>query len=440
MTIEVHPLLGLPEIRPDDDLPGMLADAVAALGLEDGDVLAVTQKVVSKAEGRLADPAEGKEELVRRETKRIVARRGDLVISETFHGLVCANAGVDASNVPDGLLTLLPEDPDASAERIRARVEQRTGARIGVIVTDTFGRPWRRGLVEVAIGSSGFPALLDLRGTKDQHGNLLETTVVALADEVASAAGLSMGKADGVPAAMVKGIGAEAPHVPAAEIVRPPDEDMFRYSPLSAIAARRTVREFSEGEVPREMLEEAVAAALTAPVPHGSRHPTKPWIWFVLDSPTAKRSLLDAMAAAWVKDLRSDGTEEDVIARRLARSNQLLGKAPVLAVPFLSLEHADDYSDQRRRRAERDMFVLSTGAAVQSFMLALHAQGLGSAWVSSSLFCRDETSAAVGLDPSWEAMGVVAVGRGRGEPPPRPSTDPTPHVRIPSRLPYSGPL
>jgi coenzyme F420-0:L-glutamate ligase/coenzyme F420-1:gamma-L-glutamate ligase len=214
---------------------------------------------------------------------------------------------------------------------------------------------------------------------------------------------------------------------------------MFRYSPLSAISARRTVREFGEGEVPREMLEEAVAAALTAPVPHGSRHSTKPWIWFVLDSPAARRSLLDAMAGAWVRDLRGDGTEEDVIARRLARSDRLLGKAPVLAVPFLSLERADDYPDERRRQAERDMFVLSTGAAVQSFMLALHAQGLGSAWVSSSLFCRGETAAAVGLERSWEAMGVIAVGRLPGDPSVRPPLDPKPYMQVPPSLPYSVP-
>jgi coenzyme F420-0:L-glutamate ligase/coenzyme F420-1:gamma-L-glutamate ligase len=200
------------------------------------------------------------------------------------------------------------------------------------------------------------------------------------------------------------------------------------------------VREFGEGPVPRESLEQAVAAALTAPVPHGSRHPRKPWTWVLLESTPAKRSLLDAMAAAWVKDLRADTTEEEVIARRLARSDELLGRAPVLAVPFLTLGNADDYSDARRRQAERDMFVLSTGAAVQSFMLALHAQGLASAWVSSSLFCQEETAAAVGLDMSWLAMGIVAVGPPpAGQPPPRPPMDPTDYLLTPASLPYSGP-
>ncbi|MGH2691187.1 MAG: coenzyme F420-0:L-glutamate ligase [Actinomycetota bacterium] len=433
MTLEIHPVLGLPEIGPGDELGALIAEA--APPLEDGDVVAVTQKVVSKSEGRLVDAGEGKQAWVERESRRVLAHRGDLVIAETAHGLVCANAGVDASNVPDGFLTLLPEDPDASAERIRKDLEKRTGARLGVVVTDTFGRPWRRGLVEVAIGCSGFPALLDLRGSKDHQGRPLETTVLALADEVASAAGLAMGKADGVPAAVVRGLRPEAPPGPAAEIVRPPEEDMFRYSPLGAISARRTVREFGDRAVPREAIEQAVAAALTAPVPHGSRHRKRPWTWVVLESQTAKGSLMDAMAAAWLRDLRGDGMEEDVIARRLVRSNALLGRAPVLAVPFLSLENADDYPDELRRQAERDMFVLATGAAVQNFMLALHAQGLASAWVSSSLFCKEETAEALGLERRWLAMGIVAVGPPPGgEPPPRPALDPAQYVRFDGEL------
>jgi coenzyme F420-0:L-glutamate ligase/coenzyme F420-1:gamma-L-glutamate ligase len=430
VTVEILPLRGLPEIRPGDDLAGIIAEAAEAVGLLDDDVVAVTQKVVSKAEGRLVDAGEGKEALIERESKRVLARRGDLVISETRHGLVCANAGVDASNVPDGFLTLLPEDPDGSADRIRTSLEKRTGARIGVVVTDTFGRPWRRGLVEVAIGCSGFPALLDLRGTKDGHGRVLETTVLALADEVAAAAGLVMGKADGIPAAVVRGVRAEAPPGVAGDIVRPADEDLFRSSPLAAISARRTVREFAEAPVPRGAIEEAVAAALTAPVPHGSRHRARPWTWVILESPVAKRSFLDAMAAAWTRDLRADATAEDVIARRLARSDALLGRAPVVAVPFLSLEHGDEYPDDRRRQAERDMFVLATGAAVQNFMLALHAQGLASAWVSSSLFCQEKAASAVGMERMWLAMGAVALGRPAGDqPPPRPPIDPRAHIR-----------
>ena len=236
MSLEILPVSGLPEVRPGDDLASLLIAGLEASGLTaaDGDVLVVTQKVVSKAEGRVVPVGEGgKAAWVARETRRIVARRGDLVIAETRHGFVCANAGVDASNVDDGFLTLLPVDPDASADALRSAVEAATGARVAVVITDTFGRPWRQGLVNVAIGCSGLPALIDLRGTKDAGGRVLDVTMVALADEIAAASGLVMGKAEGIPAAIVRGVPAEGPPLPATALIRPPEEDLFPYSPVS---------------------------------------------------------------------------------------------------------------------------------------------------------------------------------------------------------------
>jgi coenzyme F420-0:L-glutamate ligase / coenzyme F420-1:gamma-L-glutamate ligase len=231
VSVEVIPVPGVPEIGAGDDLGPILTGALQAAGiaLRDGDIVVVTQKIVSKAEGRVVreDP-DGKTAWVGRETRRVVARRGDLVIAETRHGFVCANAGVDASNVGPGLLSLLPEDPDASAERIRTSISELTGARISVVITDTFGRPWRQGLVNVAIGAAGLPSLLDLRGNPDATGRPLEVTVVAVADEVAAASGLVMGKADGIPAAVVRGVRADGPFVPASAVVRPPSEDLFR--------------------------------------------------------------------------------------------------------------------------------------------------------------------------------------------------------------------
>jgi coenzyme F420-0:L-glutamate ligase / coenzyme F420-1:gamma-L-glutamate ligase len=426
MSVEVVPITGIPEIAADDDLAALIADRAS---LRNGDVVAVTQKAVSKAEGRVVRGE--KEEWVAREARRIVARRGDLVIAETRHGFVCANAGVDASNVPEGLLTLLPEDPDGSAAAIRDGLRARTGAEVGVVVTDTFGRPWRRGVVNVAIGGAGLPALVDLRGTRDAAGRVLEATVVALADEVAAAAGLVMGKAEGIPMAVVRGLRPAAAPGRAADLVRPPEEDLFRTSPFDAIAARRTVRSFGDGPVPREVLVEAVAAALTAPVPHGSRLRSRPWTWVALETTAARMALLGTMAEAWARDLRADGTSEEVIRRRLARSDALLGAAPVLLLPFLSLEGGDEYADPRRRTAERDMFVLATGASIQNLLLALHARGFGTAWVSASLFCRPEAAAAVGLAPDRVAMGVVAAGPLPPEhPPPRPPIDPGGHLRF----------
>jgi coenzyme F420-0:L-glutamate ligase/coenzyme F420-1:gamma-L-glutamate ligase len=422
--ISVLPVEGIPEIRPGDDLAAIVAAALPASQLRAGDVVAVTQKVVSKAEGRLVR-SDDRAEWVRRETRRVVASRGDVVISETAHGFVCANAGVDASNVAEGWLSLLPEDPDRSAEELRKRLSVEAGVDVGVVVTDTFGRAWRRGVVDVAIGAAGLPALVDLRGTADHTGRTLEATIVALADQVASAAGLVMGKAARVPVAIVRGVatGSAEPgsHSGSArDIVRPPEEDLFRESPLAAISARRTIRSFGKGEVPSAALEEAVRAACTAPAPHH----TRPWLFVALTSPAAKRRLLSAMAVAWRADLERDGTPEDVIARRIAKSDTVLGAAPVLIVPLIRLRGPHSYSDLERSTAERDMFVLSGGAAIQSLLLALHAQGLASSWISSTLFCAEETRDALGLDEEWIPLGSVAVGPPpAGNPPPRPSLD-----------------
>jgi coenzyme F420-0:L-glutamate ligase/coenzyme F420-1:gamma-L-glutamate ligase len=229
--VRLIPVEGLPEVRPGDRLAQLIAERA---DLAEGDVVVVTQKVVSKAEGRLVDCAEGDPErrqaVVEGESVRILRRRGDLVISETRHGFVCANAGVDFSNVPDGQAALLPLDPDRSARRIRDGLAALTGTRVGVIVSDTFGRPWRRGLADVAIGTAGVAALVDLRGAPDAEGRLLRVTEVAVADELAGAAELVMGKSSGVPVVVVRGVEPSWLRESSvrAELVRPPGEDLFR--------------------------------------------------------------------------------------------------------------------------------------------------------------------------------------------------------------------
>ena len=427
MTIEILPVAGVKEVRPGDDLGEVLSAALGPVGVRDGDVVAVTQKVVSKAEGRVVAEGEGgREGWVDREARRVVARRGDLVVAETRHGFVCANAGVDASNVQAGFLTLLPEDPDGSAERLRTVLSHRLGADVAVVITDTFGRPWRRGVVNVAIGCAGIASLVDLRGTADHLGRELEATVVALADEVAAASGLAMGKAERVPAAVVRGVRHDGISVPVAELVRPPDEDLFRASPLLSISERRTIRAFGDGEVPRGVVEEAVRAACTAPAPHH----TRPWSFTALWSPAAKRRLLGAIAEAWRADLRGDGTPEATIARRIARSDAVLGAAPVLIVPWVRFERAHPYPDAERAHAEREMFLLSGGAAIQNLLLALHAQGYASCWISSTLFCQQESRMALGMDDRWFALGTVAAGpTPAGDASPRPPLDITAFLR-----------
>ena len=233
--LSIIPVAGLPEVRPDDRLAPLIADAAAAQStpLLDGDCLVVTQKVVSKAEGRLvpidaADPR-ARRALIERESVRILRRRGDLVISETQHGFVCANAGIDYSNVDDGWAALLPVDPDRSARRIRDELRATRGVEVAVVISDTFGRTWRQGLTDVAIGVAGIAAVVDLRGTDDALGRELQVTEVAVADEIAGAAELVMGKSAGVPVAMVRGLESGWFRARAArELVRPPAEDLFR--------------------------------------------------------------------------------------------------------------------------------------------------------------------------------------------------------------------
>jgi len=227
--IEVLAVTGLPEVCPGDDLAALIAGAA---DLADGDVVVVTQKVVSKAEDRLVDidPEVGHRPLVERESVRILRRRGDLVIAETEHGFVCANAGVDLSNVEAGQAALLPVDSDRSARRIRDALAHRFSVDVAVVVSDTFGRPWRRGVTDVAIGCAGLRPVVDLRGTTDALGRELQVTEVAVVDEIAAAAELVMGKAAGVPVAVVRGIDPAwfGDGSVVNDVVRSPDEDLFR--------------------------------------------------------------------------------------------------------------------------------------------------------------------------------------------------------------------
>jgi coenzyme F420-0:L-glutamate ligase/coenzyme F420-1:gamma-L-glutamate ligase len=235
VTLTIIPIAGVGEVARGDELADLVTEAAQAQDtpLADGDCLVVTQKVVSKAEGRMADLDPGdpdaRRHLIESESARVLRRRGDLVISETKHGWVCANAGVDLSNVPDGTAALLPLDADRSARHVRDALRARHGVDVAVIVSDTFGRPWRLGLTDVAIGVAGLAAIVDLRGERDAGGRELQVTEVAIADEVAGAAELVMGKAAGIPAAIVRGLDPSWRREGAArDLVRPPSEDLFR--------------------------------------------------------------------------------------------------------------------------------------------------------------------------------------------------------------------
>jgi coenzyme F420-0:L-glutamate ligase/coenzyme F420-1:gamma-L-glutamate ligase len=421
--ITVTGVPGLPEITPGTDLAALIHAAVP--DLSDGDIVVVTSKIISKTESRVLKA--DRESAIDAETVRVVARRGETRITQTRHGLVLAAAGVDRSNTEPGTVVLLPVDPDGSASGLRKTLREHAGATVGVIITDTLGRPWRIGQTDAAIGVAGLRPLRDYRGLADTFGVPLEVTVTALADEIAAAADLVKGKTTAIPVAVVRGlpelvIGEDGPGGRA--LIRPQDQDMFRFGSADVLMARRTVREFTADPVDAAAVSRAVAAAITAPAPHHST----PWRFAVVQTQQARTALLDDMLAAWVADLEGDGFTAEQIARRVRRGEPLR-RAPLLIVPCLDPAAAHRYPDDLRNAAEREMFVVAVGAAVQNLLVALAVEGLGSCWVSSTMFCRPVTRRALGLPDTWEPMGAVGVGHPAHPAPDRPPRDPEDFIR-----------
>ena len=421
-----------PSVAPVAD-PADAAHTGAAPWLRDGDVLVVTSKVVSKCEGRIvpapADPGERdalRRSLIDDEAIRVLARKGRTLITENRLGLVQAAAGVDGSNVGSAELALLPVDPDGSAAALRNSLRADPGVEVAVVITDTMGRAWRNGQTDAAIGSAGLPVLYGYAGAVDGHGNELVVTEVAVADEIAAAADLVKGKLTAVPVAVVRGLALPDDGSTAARLLRGGEDDLFWLGTAESIELgrrqaqllRRSVRRFAAEPVAAELIEAAVAEALTAPAPHHTR-PVR-FVW--LADRGRRVALLDRMRAAWRADLTADGRPADAVERRVARG-QILYDAPEVVIPFLVPEGAHSYPDAARTAAEHTMFTVAVGAAVQALLVALAVRGVGSCWIGSTIFTADLVRDALELPADWEPLGAVAIGYPADPPQPR---DPAP--------------
>ena len=425
--VEILPVAGLPEFRPGDDLAAAIAGATP--WLRDGDVVVITSKVVSKCEGRIVAAPEDPEErdalrrsLVESEAVRVLARRGRTLITENRHGLVQAAAGVDGSNVETTELALLPADPDASAAALRKQLRDRTGRDVAVVITDTMGRAWRNGQIDAAIGAAGLPVLYGYAGARDRHGNELMVTEVAVADEIAAAADLVQGKLTAVPVAIVRGLVLRDDGSTAARLLRSGQDDLFWLGTQESIELgrrqaqllRRSVRRFDSAAVEPELIESAVAEALTAPAPHHTRPARFVWI----TDQDRRTALLDRMKEAWRVDLTGDGKTPESIERRVSRG-QILYEAPEILIPVMVPDGAHSYPDAARTAAEHTMFTVAVGAAVQALLVALAVRGVGSCWIGSTIFAPEVVRSVLDLPADWEPLGAVAVGYPTEQPRPR---------------------
>lgn len=397
MRFEVFGVQGIPEVGEDDDIAALIVDALSRTdeALHDGDIVVVTSKIVSKAEGRVIAAAD-REAAIDAEAVRTVADwvtpRGRTRVVETRHGLVLAAAGVDASNVEAGHVVLLPVDPNESARRIRSGLADAAGANIGVIITDTAGRVWRQGVTDIAIGAAGVRVLDDLRGQVDEYGNELGVTMVAVADELAAASELVRGKLAGVPAAVVRGMshlvtadGTDG--AGAAQLIRPSAEDRFRLGTPEAMRAavlkRRDVSEFRPDPVDPAIVHPAIGAAKTGPAMDGPAD-----LHFVLvESATARKAVVDSLE-------RSAQAAADVVDR----------------APGLIAVYGTGNSP------------MTAAAGVENMLIALAAEGIGSTWLT--------VSQPLGLDVSrgMQALGIVAYGHPHDSIEPAPAHEPVKEI------------
>ncbi|TFG14920.1 MAG: coenzyme F420-0:L-glutamate ligase [Promethearchaeota archaeon] len=442
--IKLIGIKNIPFIKKEDNIAEIITQSLKInnMSLKEGDILVIAQSIISKSKGyvknlkeinpsehayqiynKLVEKAQGIEvstkspELVQAiidESKEII-KTEHVIIVETKQGFICANAGIDKSNV-DGKdkVTLLPRDSDKEAEEIRMQLKDLSQQNVAVIISDSFGRPFRRGSVGVAVGVSGIDALLDMRGKKDLCGRILETTIVGQIDNLASAAQLIMGEADeGLPVIIIRGYKFEfSKDASVKQILRDKSTDVFRTVDEEQIItnhlkSRRSYKlEFKSEEIGRKILEECIDIARYAPSAHNSQH----WRYIILEKNSTRELLIDKMNFRLKEDLEKDGKAQSFIMQKTTSRREKFLTAPGLVLLCLDTEELEEYGDSERKQFEYIMGVQSVSASAIYFILALEAKGLASCWYCAPLFAGDIVKDVLNLPYSYIPMAFFTIG------------------------------
>ncbi|TFG25862.1 MAG: coenzyme F420-0:L-glutamate ligase [Promethearchaeota archaeon] len=447
MTNSKISLLGLPKIpkiSPGDDIAETIVDSLRKenLGLENGDVLVIAQSIVSKSIGAIVnlenvhageealniykkmEPLILKEgipkktpqliQLILDESKKVIKAEHVLIV-ETKFGFICANAGIDKSNVDgENNVTLLPKDPDAEAEKIRYKLKNLTGKDVAIIISDSFGRPFRRGSVGIAVGISGISALLDMRGKKDLYGKILQSTIVGQVDNLTSAAQLIMGEAnEGFPIILIRGYNFKfEENTTIKEIIRSKETDVFRQVEEKELLprilkSRRSYKLPFSSKIPEiNDVRECISLARWAPSAHNAQH----WRYIILSKGETREKLIFEMNAKFREDLTRDGRSDNFIEQKMKKTRTQFLEAPYLILLCLDESKLELYSDKKRTKNEYFLGVQSIGASAAYFLLALEVNSLAACWYSAPLFAKEIIRECLNLPDSFSPMAFFTVG------------------------------
>lgn len=434
----------IPLIQKGDKIANIIVKSLTddGIAIKEGDIIVIAQSIVSKSQGCIKDlnkivpsnqahqvyekiktKSQGFEvstkspELIQAiidESKEII-KTEHVIIVETHHGFICANAGIDKSNV-DGQdnVTLLPEDPDKDAKKIRMDIKELTNKNVAVIISDSFGRPFRRGAIGIGVGISGIEAILDMRGSKDLFGRTLETTIVGQIDNLASAAQLIMGEADeGLPVVIIRGYKFElSEDATIKNILRDKGSDVFRTVDeeqiiIDHLKSRRSYKfDFKSEKIDKKIIEECIDIARYAPSAHNTQH----WRYIILEKGFVRESLIERMNNKLKEDLKKDGKDESFISQKAHSRRERFLNAPVLVLLCLDTEDLEEYDDLKRTQLEYLMGVQSISASATYFLLALEAKGLASCWYCAPLFAEDIVKEVLNLPSSYIPMAFFTIG------------------------------